>query len=81
MLWFVAMFVEMFSFSLVHYDRLQEMVLKEFFGHILKGLMFAEPKKQNIKPMFFQAQQNLSFQNQLKDYAYMYLASLLKEFL
>ena len=30
----------MFSSSPEHYDRLQEMVLKGFFGHILEGVMF-----------------------------------------
>ena len=43
----------MFSISLEYYDRLQEMVLKVSFGHILKAVMFfikkaGQPKEQNI---------------------------------
>ena len=61
----------MFSFSPELHDRLQEMVLKGCFGHILKGVMFLKWKLVNQRNkiyhktyVFLGVQQNLSFQNQ-----------------
>ena len=64
-----------FSFSSEHYDRLQEMVLKVSFGHILKGVMFLKWKLVNQRNKIYHktyvllgVQQNLSLQNQPQDY-------------
>ena len=63
----------MFSFSPDHFDRLQDMVLKGSFGHILKGLMFLKWKLVNQRNILYNktyvllgVQQNLSFRNQPK---------------
>ena len=64
-----------FTFSSEHYDRLQEMVLKGSFGHILKGVMFLKWKLVNQRNKIYHktyvllgVQPNLSFQNQPQDY-------------
>ena len=63
-----------FTFSSEHYDRLQEMVLKGSFGHILKGVMFLKWKLVNQRNKIYHktyvlpgVQHNLSFQNQPQD--------------
>ena len=60
-----------FSFSSEHYNRLQEIVLKGSFGHILKGVMFLKWKVVNQTNKIYHktyvllgVQQNVSFQNQ-----------------
>ena len=64
-----------FTFSSEHYDRLQEMVLKGSFGHILEGVMFLKWKLVNQRNKIYHktyvllgVQQNLSFQNQPQEY-------------
>ena len=67
--------MEIFSFSSEHYARLQEMVFKGSFWHILKGVMFLKWKLVNQRNKIYHktyvllgVQQNPSFQNQPQDY-------------
>ena len=73
--WNVFCQLQMYKWQCSHFhqstDRLQEMVLKGFFGHILKGVMFLTWKlvnQRNKTYVLLGVQQNVCFQNQPQDY-------------